>query len=306
MDYKIAEEDLQEAVSDLKTISDFIRWTACCFERANLTFGHGTDNAWDEAVTLILDTLLMPKDTDPGIFDCRLTTKEKALITENIAQRINDRKPLSYITGSARFAGHEFYVDERVLIPRSPIAELIEQKFQPWLLHPPGRILDLCTGSGCIALAIAAGFPEALVDGSDLSEDALAVALINRERLGLEEHCEFIQSDLFDNLKGRKYDLIISNPPYVDALDMEMLPDEYHFEPELGLASGTDGLDITRKILRHAKEHLNDNGVLIVEVGNSAPALEKAFPELPFTWLEFSRGGHGVFLLEKYQLPDGD
>ncbi len=302
MDYKIAEQVLQEAVSDLQTISDFVRWTASSFEAAELCFGHGTDNAWDEAVTLVLDTLQMPKSADAGIFSCRLVRSEKQAVVDNIALRINDRMPLSYITNSAWFAGHEYYVDERVLVPRSPIAELIENHFEPWLLRSPKTILDLCTGSGCIALASAMAFPDAHVDGSDLSEDALSVARMNRENLNLEEHCELIQSDLFENLSGKKYDLIVSNPPYVDAGDMASLPDEYHSEPVLGLASGNDGLDITRQILAQAADYLTEGGILIVEVGNSAPALEEAFPNLPFTWLEFERGGDGVFMLEKEQL----
>jgi len=304
MDYKIAEEVLQEAVTDLKTISDFIRWTACCFEESDLCFGHGTDNGWDEAMTLVLDSLSMPNDTDPSLFNCRLITTEKKLLINNIAQRINDKKPLSYITNSAIFAGQEYFIDERVLVPRSPIAELILNKFEPWLLFPPQKILDLCTGSGCIALASAMAFPESEVDASDISEDALAVAEINRASFGLEEQCQLIQSDLFENLQGKKYDLIISNPPYVDEVDMAMLPKEYQFEPELGLASGKDGLDLTRIILAQARDFLNTNGVLIVEVGNSAPALEEAFPELPFTWLSFERGGEGVFMLERSQLPE--
>lgn len=302
MDYKIAEPVLQEAVSDLKTISDFIRWSACSFEKANLSFGHGTDNAWDEAVTLILDTLRMPQESDSALYSCRLTKTEKLALIENISQRINDRKPLAYLTHSARFAGFEFYVDERVLVPRSPIAELIENKFEPWLLHSPEKILDLCTGGGCIAIACAMTFPDAMVYGSDLSEDALSVARMNKESFELEQQCEFIQSDLFENLQGRKYDLIVSNPPYVDAIDMETLPEEYHFEPEMGLASGIDGLDVTRKILEQAADYLTDNGILIVEVGNSAPALIAAYPNLAFTWLEFARGGEGVFLLERHQL----
>ncbi|PCJ48177.1 MAG: 50S ribosomal protein L3 N(5)-glutamine methyltransferase [Gammaproteobacteria bacterium] len=302
MDYKIAEQVFQEAVNDLHTLRDFIRWTACSFEKANLSFGHGTDNAWDEAVTLILDSLKMPNTTDSSLFDCRLTGTEKQQIVDNIEQRVNQRKPLAYITSRAWFAGHEFYVDERVLVPRSPIAELIENKFAPWLLHTPETILDLCTGGGCIAIACAMAYPDAQVDGSDLSEDALAVAQLNKEKFGLDNRCGFIQSNLFDNLHGKKYDLIISNPPYVDAVDMAMLPDEYHFEPEIGLASGQDGLDITRKILQQAAEHLTDTGILIVEVGNSAPALEEAFPDFPFTWIDFERGGDGVFMLEKMQL----
>ena len=199
MDYKIAEQDFQESIEDLKTISDFIRWTACCFEKADISFGHGTSNAWDEAVRLILSTIQMPDHTDSGVFGCRLTGSEKQHIASNISARINDRKPLSYITNSAWFAGHDFYVDERVLVPRSPIAELIENQFEPWLLHSPESILDLCTGSGCIALSCAMAFPEAKVDGSDISEDALAVAAINKDKFDLGSRCQFIQSDLFDN-----------------------------------------------------------------------------------------------------------
>ncbi len=302
MEYKISDQHLQEAVRDLHTISDFIRWTACCFESNSLCFGHGTDNGWDESVTLILDTLNIPKETGNELLNCRLTETEKKLITHNISERINHSRPLAYLTNSARFAGHEFFVDERVLIPRSPIAELIENHFEPWLLHPPKSILDLCTGGGCIALSCAMAFPEASVTGSDISAEALEVAAINAEKYGLQNETQFIQSDLFANLKGQTFDLIVSNPPYVDAQDMASLPDEYHFEPELGLASGEDGLDITRVILAQAAEHLNEGGTLIVEVGNSAPALEDAFPDLPFTWLEFTRGGDGVFLLEKIEL----
>ncbi|MCP4413756.1 MAG: 50S ribosomal protein L3 N(5)-glutamine methyltransferase [Gammaproteobacteria bacterium] len=304
MDYKIADNLLQEAKTDLITIRDYIRWMACCFEESDLSFGHGTDNAWDEAMALVLDSLNMPENTDMSLFNCRLLTSEKKTLIKNIRQRINEKKPLSYITNKARFAGQEYYVDERVLVPRSPIAELIQNNFEPWLHSPPLKILDLCTGSGCIALASALAFPESVVDASDISDDALAVAEINRANFGLEEQCQLIQSDLFENLKENKYDLIISNPPYVDAEDMAMLPKEYHFEPELGLASGKDGLDITRRILAQASGFLNTNGVLIVEVGNSAPALEAAFPELPFTWLLFEQGGEGVFMLERSQLPD--
>jgi len=303
MDYKIAEHVFQEAVDDLHTIRDFIRWTASSFEKANLIFGHGTDNAWDEAVTLVLDSLEMPNSTDSSLFSCRLTTTEKQKVVTNIAQRVNQRKPLAYITNRAWFGGNEFYVDERVLVPRSPFAELIENKFSPWLLHAPKSILDLCTGGGCIAITAALAYPDAQVDGSDLSADALVVAELNKEKFALDEHCNFIQSDLFENLQGKKYDLIISNPPYVDAADMAILPEEYHFEPEMGLASGEDGLDITRRILAQAAEHLTDTGVLIVEVGNSAPALEAAFPDLAFTWIDFERGGQGVFMLDKMQLP---
>jgi ribosomal protein L3 glutamine methyltransferase len=229
--------------------------------------------------------------------DARLIRAERERVVANIQRRISERIPAAYITGQAWFAGMPFVVDERVLVPRSPIAELIQKQFSPWLDEAPQQILDLCTGSGCIGIACAYAFPDAEVQLSDISFDALAVAEENILQHGLEDRVFALQSDLFENLQGQRFDLIVSNPPYVDAEDMASLPQEYHAEPELGLASGVDGLDFTRRLLGGVLDYLSDNGVLVVEVGNSWPALEAAYPQLPFTWVEFERGGHGVFVL---------
>ncbi len=287
----------------LQTLRDFIRLGVSLFNRAGLHFGHGTDNALDEAVWLVLHALHLPPDFPAEYFDSRLTPEEKEAVLTLFRRRIEERIPAPYLTGTTWFAGLEFHVDERVLIPRSPIAELIEQRFTPWI-EPErvNRVLDLCTGGGCIAVATALAFPEAAVDASDLSTAALEVAEINVRRYGLEERVELIRSDLFENLEGRGYDIIVSNPPYVDGAEMAALPAEYRHEPELALAAGEDGLDVVRSILAEAAHHLNPGGILVVEVGSSAQALEKSFPEIPFLWLEFERGGEGVFLLTREQL----
>lgn len=288
--------------TELQTIRDFIRWGASRFNEASLFFGHGTDNAWDDAVALVMYALHLPADSSPSVLDARLTQSEKTSVIEFIRRRVDERLPVPYITGEAWFAGMPFNVDPRVLIPRSPIAELIENAFSPWLTGTPERILDLCTGSGCIGIASAMAFPEAEVALSDISTEALAVAQSNIHRYQLEERVITVESDLFSGLAGAKFDLIVSNPPYVDAEDYASMPEEFRHEPSLALVSGDDGLDFTRRLLQQASDYLNDNGALIVEVGNSWPALVNAFPQLPFTWLEFERGGHGVFLLYKESL----
>ncbi len=229
-----------------------------------------------------------------------LTQAELEHLSAAREQRIIQRIPTPYITRQAWFCGMPFYVDERVLIPRSPVGELIENAFYPWLQYEPETILDLCCGSACIAIACSEAFPDAEIHASDLSPDALAVAAVNVEQYG--SRVRLIESDLFAGMTGQRYDVIVCNPPYVDAEDMASLPDEYRHEPVLALASGDDGLDFTRRLLREAVDHLTDNGILIVEVGNSAEALEQTFPTVPFVWLEFAHGGDGVFMLTAQDL----
>lgn len=292
---------------ELFTLRDYIRWGASEFIGAKLYFGHGTDNAWDEAEQLVLHAVHLTPPLDEEWLAARLSRVERARVMQNLRRRIDERIPAAYITGQAWFAGLPFVVDERVLVPRSPIGELIQQQFSPWLADEtlqkvPMQILDLCTGSGCIGIACAYAFPDAEVQLSDISFDALEVAEENIQQHNLEERVFAMQSDLFANLAGQKFDLIVSNPPYVDADDLASMPPEYHAEPEIGLGSGDDGLDFTRRLLHEASDYLNDNGVLIVEVGNSWVALEEAYPDVPFTWIEFARGGHGVFMLTKADL----
>lgn len=291
---------------DLRSIRDYIRFGASRFREANLCFGHGTDNAFDEAAWLVLHALSLPLDLPEAWWSSRLTAEERVRVEALLQARVITRKPAAYLTREAWFMGLPFYVDERVLVPRSPIAELIEAGFSPWL-DPDGvhRLLDLCTGSGCIGLAAGTMLPQAEIWLSDLSPGALAVARENARRLDLEDRTRIVQSDVFAHLEDAPgFDLIVSNPPYVDARDMAVLTPEYRHEPVLGLAAGEDGLDVVRRILAGAHERLNPGGALIVEVGNSQPAVEAAFPELPFTWLEFGAGGDGVFLLTREQLPD--
>ncbi|WKE64171.1 50S ribosomal protein L3 N(5)-glutamine methyltransferase [Gallaecimonas kandeliae] len=295
---------LDEAVAELHTIQDMIRWAVSRFSAANIYYGHGTDNPWDEAVALVLASLYLPMDIDNDTRHARLTLSERQRIVERIMVRIQERKPVPYITNQAWFCHMPFYVDERVLIPRSPIGELIENQFSPWLDgREVTRILDLCTGSGCIGIACAHHFPEAEVDITDLSKDALAVAERNIEEHGLLHQVTPIHSDLFRAIpEGEKYDLIVTNPPYVDAEDMGDLPNEYHHEPAVALAAGSDGLKLVNRILANAGKHLKDGGILICEVGNSEVHMNHQYPELPITWLEFERGGSGVFLITKEDL----
>lgn len=295
---------IKQAIDQLRTFRDMVRWGASQFNAADLYFGHGIDSAWDEAIFLARYALhLSPAEDDIRIADARLLASEREDIARLFADRINTRKPAPYLTRQAWFAGLPFYVDERVIIPRSPIAELIQRGFSPWLdnveVH---RILDLCTGSGCIAIACAMYFPDAHVDAVDISPEALAVAQKNVENHALEDSVKLIASDVFSNVPSGQYDLIVSNPPYVDAEDMADLPPEYHHEPELALKAGSDGLDIAVRIIEKAADYLSEGGILVMEVGNSAPALEECFPDLPFLWLTLEEGGHGVFVLSKVQL----
>ena len=273
------------------------------FDQANLYYGHGTDNAWDEAVALTFSVLKLSYDEDETILTRKLTPSEAAQLLALYQKRIQRRIPVPYLTNEAWFYQLPFYVDERVIIPRSPIGELIEQQFYPWIdADKITAILDLCCGSACIAIACAHAFPTAKIDAIDLSKDALDVATINVERYQLNDQLRLIESDLFSELSTQRYDIIVSNPPYVDAVDLASMPDEYHHEPKLALAAGENGLALVEKILAKAAHYLTDNGILIVEVGNSAMALEEAYPRVPFTWLEFENGGSGVFLLTKKQL----
>jgi ribosomal protein L3 glutamine methyltransferase len=296
-------EKISTAVAELSTVRDMLRFAMTCFYAGNLHYGHGTDNAWDEALALVLHALHLPPDVNPNILDARLTQNERALIGQLIERRVSERIPVAYLTQEAWFAGLKFHVDPRVLIPRSSLAETIENDFAPWIESSKiERILDLCTGSACIAIACAAAFPDAEIDAVDISEDALAVAQLNVQHHRKSGQVHLIQSDLFAKLKGKRYDVIISNPPYVDAEDMAALPLEYRHEPSLALAAGNDGLAIVNQILKTAAQHLTPYGILLVEVGNSEHALLERYPDVPFTWLEFSRGEQGVFLLTATQL----
>ncbi|MBN6070789.1 50S ribosomal protein L3 N(5)-glutamine methyltransferase [Aggregatibacter actinomycetemcomitans] len=287
---------------ELHSIKDFLRWTYSTFNRAELFYGHGYDNAWDEAHQLVLSCLHLPPDFPAELYDARLTAAEKLELIRLVIIRLEKRLPIAYLIHSAWFCRLEFYVDERVIIPRSPISALIQDGFADVLPKTPQRILDMCTGSGCIAIACAEQFPDADVDAVDLSLDALNVAEINIERHNLSHRVFPIQSDLFSQLLEEQYDLIVTNPPYVDLDDLSDMPEEFHYEPEMALGSGDDGLTITKQILRQAANYLTDDGVLVCEVGNSMVHLIEQFPDVPFNWLELQNGGVGVFALTKAEL----
>lgn len=295
----------EDAIEELRTLGDLVRWGASRFSEAELTYGHGTDNAFDEAFFLVRHSLKLPHDIPPYMIATRLTKAERRTVINLLSERIVTRKPAPYLTGEAWFAGLPFYVDQRVLIPRSPIAELIEAGFQPWC-DPDNvtQILDLCTGGGCIAIACAMAFPDATVDATDISKEALEVARINIDRHDVQSQVHLVESDVFSSLDKdtKKYDLIVSNPPYVNAGDMSALTQEFEHEPSLALRAGEDGLDIVKRILKQAPDYLSDDGLLVVEVGNSYVALMEQFPEVPFIWPEFERGGQGVFTITAPQL----
>lgn len=294
--------DNHQAIHELRTILDMVRWTVSQFNGAQLYFGHGTDNAWDEAVSLVLQVLHLEQDIDRKWFEARLTQSERQAVAAMVQRRVEERVPLAYLTNQAWFCGLPFYVDERVLVPRSPFAELIDKKFSPWLTYAPDSILDMCTGSACIAIAAAYAFEHAQVDAVDISVDALQVAEINIHEHGLEERVFPLQSDLFAGLTGQRYDLIIANPPYVDEEDMSDLPQEFLHEPELGLAAGFDGLDLVRRMLLEAADFMTERAWLFVEVGNSWVHMTEQYPDLPLTWIKFERGGHGVFAISRENL----
>ncbi len=291
--------------AELSSIVDCIRYAASRFNAAGLTFGHSHDNAIDEATHLVLSSLHLPPDLPPAYGAARLTADEKARVLELIERRIATREPVAYLVGEVWFAGLPFKSDKRALVPRSPIAELIENDFSPWLDdREPERALDLCTGSGCIGIAMAAHQPHWDVDLADIDEQALSLARENIALHQLQDRVRAIRSDLFDGLKGERYDLIVSNPPYVTAQEFAALPDEYRHEPRLGLIAGEDGLDFALRILRDAPEHLSEDGVLIVEVGEAERALNELLPQVPFVWIEFKVGPMGVFAIERRQLVE--
>jgi len=293
------------AQTELLTVRDHLRYAVSRFTAAGLFFGHGSDNAWDEAVYLTLHTLSLPLDRLEPFLDARLLPHERESLLEIFRRRCEERLPAAYLTNEAWLGEHRFYVDDRVIVPRSFIAELLQEQLTPWVEDPWAieTALDLCTGSGCLAILTALAFPEAQVDAVDLSKDAISVAERNIADYHLTERVHPIQSDAFSQLTGKRYDLIISNPPYVDAESVAALPPEYLHEPEMALGSGEDGLDFTHIILREAKKHLTPNGLLIVEIGHNREVLEAAYPTLPFTWLDTTAGDEYVFLLHAADLP---
>ncbi len=290
---------------ELVTIRDWLRWAVSRFNESELFFGHGTDNAWDEAVWLVLATLHLPRDTLEPWLDARLTHGERLALLNNLQQRVVHRLPTAYLVQEAWLGPYRFYVDQRVIVPRSYFAELLESGFEPWIedAESVGCALDLCTGSGCLAILMAHAFPNARVDAIDISSDALAVARRNIAEYVLEDRVQAIESDLFAAVKGKRYDLILSNPPYVTSAAMDALPAEYRHEPALALAAGADGLDVVRHILAHAREHLNPGGVLAIEVGHNQDLVTEAFPGMPAVWLDTEHAAGKVFLVTREDLP---
>lgn len=286
-------------------VEELIRVTSEALERSGVWFGHGTDNALDDAAEIVFFACALRHEDAEQAYEHKVTEAEFAALSSLLERRIDGRVPTAYLTRRMWFAGHEFYVDERVLVPRSPIAELIVAQFSPWIdASRVRKVIDIGSGSGCIAIACALAFPNASADACDISEDALAVTRINIDRFNLSSRVEARQSDVFDGVSGRCYDIIVSNPPYVGAEELASLPVEYAKEPRLGLSGGVDGLDIVRRILAGASQHLNPGGLLVVEVGNTEDELVEAYPRVPFTWLDFAHGGGGVFLLTQEQVAE--
>lgn len=294
-----------EAQTQLYSLRDLLRFAVSRFNEAGLFFGHGSASAYDEAAYLILHTLHLPLDRLEPFLDARLTVTEREQVLNVIHRRAIEKIPAAYITGEAWLGDFSFYVDKRVIVPRSFIAELLREQLSPWIEEPDGiqSALDLCTGSGCLSVLLAHAFENARIDATDVSNDALQVARRNVGDYHLQDRISVIQSDLFAGLVGRRYDLIVSNPPYVSAASMTALPEEYRHEPRDALAGGTDGLDVIRRIIHEASSHLTDEGIVIVEIGHNRQILEDAFPGIPFTWLETSAGDELVFLLTREQLP---
>lgn len=291
-------------IDELITLRDWLRWTMSRFTEADLFFGHGTNNAWDEAIWLLLATLKLPQDKLEPFLDARLTRTERLAVWNALQQRITRRLPVAYIVQEAWLGSFRFYVDERVIVPRSYFAELLEESLAPWVADPEsvGSVLDLCTGSGCLAILMAHVFPNAQVDAIDISPDALAVARRNIADYGLADSVHAIESDLFAAVPGKRYDLILSNPPYVTAEAMAALPAEYRHEPALALAAGEDGLDVVRRILREAADHLTPEGFIAIEVGHNRDQVEAAFPHLPVVWLDTASSSDKIFLVSRESL----
>jgi ribosomal protein L3 glutamine methyltransferase len=294
-----------QAESQLHTFRDLLRFSVSRFNEAGLFFGHGLSNAYDEAAYLILHTLHLPPDQMETFLDARLTNMEVSQVLGIVKRRALEKIPAAYLTQEAWLGDFSFYVDKRVLVPRSFIAELLREQLSPWVSDPSSvhSVLDLCTGSGCLAILLAHAFENATIDATDISDEALEVANKNVEDYDLNPRVHLLQSDLFGALEGRLYDLIISNPPYVNAESMASLPEEYRHEPRNALASGNDGLEATKEILKRAADYLTNEGMLIVEIGHNRAALEESFPQTPFTWLETSAGDGFVFMLTRDHLP---
>lgn len=292
--------------ANLSTICDFTRWAMTEMTKNDVSLGHGTADYWEEASVLVMRTLGLPFEKLEAFWNAKLTPSEIEEVTENIERRVKDKVPLAYLIHEGWLSQQCFYVDERVLIPRSFIAELLEEDLAPWVEDPEniGSVLDMCTGSGCLAILAAQTFPNAQVVGADISADALDVAAVNRERFGLEDDLELVQSDLFENLQGRKFDLIISNPPYVTEEAMQSLPGEYRAEPALALRAGEDGMDVMRRMMPALKEHLSEQGLAVIEIGDGREAFEAIWPQLPVTWLTTSGGDDLVFVVRAQDLKE--